>query len=277
MNTTYEAGMARLQALLDEPVEPRSPVLRELADQRHERPDATVKVKQAAVVAVPDTDTGTGTFTALVSDYQTDRQNERFLPGAWDLAIAKIKAAGKPLPLLFGHSITTSDSVIGLVQPDDIWADEKGLWIKGWIDTADAVGQRLHRMIQKGVLSWSVGFTIGRKQRGKDGVTELAEVSELFEVSATPIPANPRATTTTMKSADDEREPPSLDELRRYEAELGLNDDEKRRQEIADEFRRGIVEAMTHTNGSDGEKTLRERAEKTARECGAIVVASFDC
>jgi hypothetical protein len=65
---TYEQGMARLEAVLAEPVEPRSPVLRELAEQRHERPEVTVKVKQAAVVEVPDT-AGTGTFTALVSDY----------------------------------------------------------------------------------------------------------------------------------------------------------------------------------------------------------------
>jgi HK97 family phage prohead protease len=104
--------------------------------------------------------------------------------------------------LLFGHDTHSPGSVIGLVQPDDIWADQRGLWIKGWLDVGDSLGQRLHRMVQKGVLSWSVGFTLARKQRGSDGINELVEVRELYEISATPLPANPRAVTTSSKATD---------------------------------------------------------------------------
>ena len=60
------------------------------------------------------------------------------------------------------------------------------------------------------MLTWSVGFSLARNQRGNDGVNELVEVRELYEVSATPLPANPRTSTAGMKAAD----VPSLDELR---------------------------------------------------------------
>jgi HK97 family phage prohead protease len=276
MNATTTAAMERLQSILDAPVRQRAPELRELAEHRAEHGRrADVIVKQVAVAEAPavEADTTSGTFTALVSDYQTDREGDRFMPGAWDKAIAQIRKAGRPIPLLFGHDTRTIGAVIGLVQPADVWADERGLWIKGWLDTGDTLGQRLYRMVQKGVLTWSVGFSLARNQRGQDGVNELVEVRELYEVSATPLPANPRTATAGMKSAD--REPPSLDELRRLEAELGLNENERRRQQTADELVALMRTAMGHTNG-DSAKALRARADRVAREFGPIQIASFD-
>jgi phage head maturation protease len=153
MSATTERAMERLQSVLDAPVRQRSPQVRELAEHRaqHGRPDDVI-VKQAVVAeaAPPETDTHTGTFTALVSDYETDREGDRFLPGAWDKAIATIRKAGRPLPVLFGHDTRSVGSVIGLVQADDVWADAEGLWIKGWLDTGDTLGRRLYRMVEKG-------------------------------------------------------------------------------------------------------------------------------
>jgi hypothetical protein len=160
--------------------------------------------------------------------------------------------------------------VIGLVQPDDIWADERGLWIKGWLDTGDTLGKRLYRMVEKGVLTWSVGFSLARNQRGNDGVNELVEVRELYEVSATPLPANPRTSTAGMKAAD----VPTLDELRNLEADLGLGipgEMQKFRAEIRDK----LLVAMGGTK-ADRAKTLRDRADRVAREHGPIHVATFD-
>jgi HK97 family phage prohead protease len=168
-------AQVRLDEVLDSPPTGKSrhaqtvDLARERA--RHARTDGLV-IKQVAVTTDVVEADATGTFTAMVSDYRTDRQGDRFMPGAWTKAIARIREAGRPLPLLFGHDTHNPGSVIGLVQPDDIWADERGLWIKGWLDVGDTLGQRLHRMVQKAVLSWSVGFTIARRQRGKDGVNE---------------------------------------------------------------------------------------------------------
>jgi hypothetical protein len=75
-------------------------------------------------------------------------------------------------------------------------------------------------MVQKGVLSWSVGFTLARKQRASDGINELVEVGELYEISATPVPANPRAVTTSSKATD---RIPTRAELLERETALGLD------------------------------------------------------
>jgi hypothetical protein len=139
MSTPMQATQERLDAVLAAPPtgKSRHTQVADLARQhaRHARADDLI-VKQVAVTDV-EAD-ATGSFTAMVSDYRTDRQGDRFLPGAWAKAIARIREAGRPLPLLFGHDTHSPGSVIGLVQPDDIWADERGLWIKGWWTSATA-------------------------------------------------------------------------------------------------------------------------------------------
>jgi hypothetical protein len=75
-------------------------------------------------------------------------------------------------------------------------------------------------MVQTGVLSWSVGFTLARRQRGRDGINELIEVGELYEISATPVPANPRAVTTSSKTT---HRIPTRTELLERETALGLD------------------------------------------------------
>lgn len=221
MSARMQAAQERLDAVLAAPPtgKSRHTQVADLARQhaRRARADDLV-VKEVAVTDV-EAD-ATGSFTAMVSDYQTDRQGDRFVPGAWAKAIARIREAGRPLPLLFGHDTHNPGSVIGLVQPEDIWADERGLWIKGWVDVGDSLGQRLHRMVQNGVLSWSVGFTLARKQRGSDGINELVEVGELYEISATPVPANPRAVTTSSKAT---ARIPTRAELLERETALGLD------------------------------------------------------
>jgi HK97 family phage prohead protease len=183
------------------------------------------------------------------------------------------------VPLLFGHDTRSVGAVIGLVQPDDIWADTRGLWIRGWLDTGDQLGQRLYRLVQKGVLSWSVGFSLARNQRGRDGANELVEVKELYEISATPLPANPRTATAGMKSTDPEHVP-SLDELRSFERELGLDPEAGR---LRKEMRDQILRHLNGANGTDGEEktltsaALKAKAMAIAREHAPIRVESFSC
>jgi hypothetical protein len=74
-----------------------------------------------------------------------------------------------------------------------------------------------------------------------------------------------------MKAAD----VPSLDELRSREASLDLDGNEQRRQQTADEFVAQLLTAMGGTNG-DKAKTLRDRADKTARQFGPIEIETFD-
>jgi HK97 family phage prohead protease len=180
------------------------------------------------------------------------------------------------LPLLFGHAPNNPSTVVGMAAPGDLWADERGLWLRGWLDTTDSLGQRFYRMVQKGVLTWSVGFRPARKHR-EAGVTVFDEVDELLEVSLTPIPANSRTFTASAKAAAEDRDVPSLEELREQERDLRLTGDEEERERVREETRRWVREVFDHSAAAADAKAVRAKAEQTAREVGPITVASFPC
>jgi HK97 family phage prohead protease len=214
-----EAGMRRLEAVLAAPPGPsRHEQVRELA-QRYAREPTELVTKEVAL-AEPTAEL-TGAFTALVSDYGVDRTGERFAVGAWDGALAKLRASGKATPVLFGHSASDLHSVLGMVPADGWRADEQGLWAEGWLDVSDPIGQKIYRMLQSAALSWSIGFTLqkgGARQEGN--VRVLEQVSEVMELSVTPLPANTGTRTVSAKA----HVVPTLDELEERERALGLDD-----------------------------------------------------
>jgi HK97 family phage prohead protease len=185
--------------------------------RRHDTPDVITKAAVAQVEAVDDE---IGTFEALVSDFGPDRTHERFDRHAFDNAIAKIRADGRNTPVLFGHTQTDANSVLGAVPPDGWRIAADGLHATGWLDVMDSVGSKIHRMLKAGNLQWSIGFSLvsGRKRR-EDGIVVLQEVDELLELSAVPVPANSRTRTLGVKA---DRVPTHAELLER-EAALGLS------------------------------------------------------
>jgi uncharacterized protein len=289
MSATTAAAMDRLQAVLDAPANGTS-IHQRVGDLAYERaeqplPDITVKRLAAPAEAVPET--VTGEFVALISDYQEDRQGERFAKGAFDSALAKIRQAGRAIPVLFGHDSTSVHAVVGMVPSDGFWADDEGLWARGQIDTTDQIGMKLHRMIKSGALAWSIGFRMPKGFRPRvdpDGVGVLDRIEELLELSAVPVPANARTRTVGIKSTQPSREPLSVTDLRQLERDLGLTDPDvdKFRQETYD----AVLRTLNHTadsNGGDEQKTaaeLRAKADRVARELeppAPIRIASFPC
>src|SRR5688500_4231332 len=98
------AAQERLDAVLAAPPTGKSrhtPVT-DLARQHTREHPTHIKAVAAVAATAPDY---TGEFEALVSDFRPDRQRERFAPAAFDGAIAKIRTAGRSVPVLFGHSI----------------------------------------------------------------------------------------------------------------------------------------------------------------------------
>lgn len=172
--------------------------------------DADVGIK---LIEAKPTEEITGEFLAKVSDFEFDREGERFHRDAFDSAIAKVKRESRAVPLLYGHDQRSTSSIIGHVPPEgwDVKAD--GLYARGVIDTTNAVGLRIYKMLQKGALSWSVGFAVSRR-RGK----VLEKVSELYELSVVPVPANDR--TRTLKLAGVEDTPPDEEDQRQRFADL---------------------------------------------------------
>jgi HK97 family phage prohead protease len=221
MTSMPAAAQARLDRVLSSPVRGRSrhDQTRDLA--RHHVPATDVITKAVAEVEAPD---AVGTFEALVSDYGPDRRDERFAPGAFDNAVAKIRRNGRSVPVMFGHAQADANAILGAVPPDGWRIDGEGLHARGWLDTADTVGLKIHRMLKNGALQWSIGFTLvdSRKASRRDqfGMRILDEVDELLELSAVPVPANSRTRTIGVKANN---HIPTAAELRAHEIELGLS------------------------------------------------------
>jgi HK97 family phage prohead protease len=160
----------------------------------------------------------TGEFTALVSDFELDREGERFDRHGFDDAIRLLRESGRAPPVLFGHDARSVHSVIGMVPAAQVWVDDTGLHMAGWIDVNDEVGRKVHRLLASGALAWSIGWRSGPTKREGNG--RVLSARELCEVSAVPIPANPSTATTSLK--DFSPAELSRDQLRTWAEAAGL-------------------------------------------------------
>lgn len=129
------------------------------------------------------------TITAYVSTYEWDRTDEKFAPGAWDLANYK----NNPV-VLWGHD--GSQPPIGRTL--DIREDEKGLLAVSEFDTESQRGAEVFGLFERGFLhAFSVGFQPKAYQmeqiEGKNTKGLVWTDAELLEFSAVSIPANPGA------------------------------------------------------------------------------------
>jgi len=88
--------MRRIDAVCDElpPARSRHQAVEALAVEYAARVHDDAEMHVKTVAEVEPTEEVTGEVTALVSDYGVDRTNERFVPGAWDNAIRKIRQKG---------------------------------------------------------------------------------------------------------------------------------------------------------------------------------------
>jgi HK97 family phage prohead protease len=136
-----------------------------------------------------------GTFTAIVSAWDADREQHVIERTAFDKTIAAWKASGKKLPLLFEHSTM----VVGAIDPASMHPTDAGLVVSGEVDRTDAEGRLVWRSVKAGTAGFSIGFMSKSKPREGGGRT-LTEI-DLLEISATSTPMHPSARVFDWKSA----------------------------------------------------------------------------
>lgn len=295
MTTTTAEQRDRLADLLA-PAQPKV-----LPDRPQERAPCH---KQVAAVA-PESAPVLGEFAAKISDFHKDRDGERFDAHAFDGAIAKIRADGRPVPVLFGHDSRTLGAVLGAIPPDGFTVKPDGLYCEGWIDVSTSVGRKVFDMLRRDVLKWSIGFSATKRRRDPDGTPVIAQVGELYELSAVPVPANSRTETVALKATDT---PTEDDQRRRLDpgafgrwmtAALKAHDRDDQEhgvpshtqladrlsqegiiarplRDLADADDAGILHGLSPTNGGrrdQGEKIAAAQAKSTA----AVTIASFPC
>src|SRR6266498_1931707 len=150
-------------------------------------------------------DTGPGEITGYASTYgNVDLQDDMIERGAFDKTLKDIAGAKSRLPLLdwHGNSITR---IIGSVL--ELKSTPAGLWFRAQF-TNDAEGQRARQLAKDGHLKGvSIGYSPIKgaiRSIGGNLVRVLSEV-RLHEISLTPIPANPEAVLSSVKSGEGQK------------------------------------------------------------------------
>ena len=129
-----------------------------------------------------------------------DSYGDVIAKGAFTETIAKRKESGHPFPLCWGHDL---NQIIGAVYPEDIEETDKGpLMTASFFNSA--LAQEKRELVKAGVVyQFSFAYDVLEADLVtlEDGTKaqELRKL-DLFEVSIVPIPANPRAEVTDIKS-----------------------------------------------------------------------------
>ena len=133
---------------------------------------------------------GTVTGIAWPADGMADRAGDRISGSAF----RHVKA---PLPILAGHDHS---------KPIGTWHSirwtAKGLEVQGRLELSIPEARQYRALAAAGGLALSIGGRFGNVKRLPNGEREVGTV-DLMEVSLVPVPANPGAAITSVKSASD--------------------------------------------------------------------------
>lgn len=157
------------------------------------------KYKEFALIKSAD---DAGTISGYFSTYDRipDSYGDVIAKGAFTETIRKRKESGHPFPLCWNHDL---NQIIGSVDPDDIEDTDKGPLMKASFFNTQ-LAQEKREIVKSGVV-YQFSFAYDVLEAGpvelENGVKayELKKL-ELFEVSIVPVPANPRAEMTDIKS-----------------------------------------------------------------------------
>jgi HK97 family phage prohead protease len=157
------------------------------------------KYKEFALIKSAD---DAGTISGYFSTYDRipDSYGDVIAKGAFTETIRKRKESGHPFPLCWNHDL---NQIIGSIDPDDIEDTDKGPLMKASFFNTQ-LAQEKREIVKSGVV-YQFSFAYDVLEAGpvelENGVKayELKKL-ELFEVSIVPVPANPRAEMTDIKS-----------------------------------------------------------------------------
>lgn len=130
-------------------------------------------------------DDGSVVIEGMAADFGEDRQDEAFLPGAFDEGVKSFLESNPAL--LYHHQF---DKALGRVL--DLQKRPDGWWMKAVIDPP-APGSWAEDVVEKVKRGTIKGLSVGGKFYRKlvDGRPRIFK-TDLMEVSVTPMPVNPR-------------------------------------------------------------------------------------
>lgn len=180
-----------------------------------------------------------GTFSAIVAVFgNVDYANDRIVAGAFASSLAKWKASGDPIPVIFSHQWDNLDAHIGEVVdskellPGDPLLDGTGLEANGGLWTKfllaveeDFAGRVAKRLDARTLKEFSFAYDVLSERTASDGVNELL-VLDVIEVGPTLKGMNPSTAllARAMKAAQDAGVSSVGDEILSDLREIGADD-----------------------------------------------------
>jgi HK97 family phage prohead protease len=159
-------------------------------------------MKHMLVKATVTEATDQGAFTAVISTVSIDRDGDIVEPTAVVEALQKWGPLGKKIPLSWDHEYD-ADHIIGHIEPTTVHEAAGEVVAEGWIDQSFDRGKHAWRLVKSGTLGFSYGYLVldAAPRQGGNGLHIKA--LDIFEVTATPIPANGDTRVLNYKSLDD--------------------------------------------------------------------------
>lgn len=147
-----------------------------------------------------------GSISGYFSTYEKtpDSYGDIIEDGAFTKTLERRKASGHPFPLCFNHDF---DKIIGVV--DSVEEKENGPYIEAHFLDTD-LAQDVRKFVQSGaVYQFSFAYDVLKRrdpsaEEKANGVTNVLQEVEVFEISVVTVPANQNAVVTDVKSVEPE-------------------------------------------------------------------------
>jgi uncharacterized protein len=163
-----------------------------------------------------------GAFSAVVASFgaEPDRQGDVIHRGAFTASLARWRASGQRIPVVWSHQTGDPSMVIGSADPVKSHETSEGLLLVGKLNVFDSpTAAHVRDLLKDGSIGgWSFGFKIvcSRPRRGGLDLLEL----DLGEAGPTVFPANPATRTVSVKNQEPDRREPRVPSHTELEARL---------------------------------------------------------
>jgi HK97 family phage prohead protease len=215
------------------------------------------------IATTTETDTEQGTFSALVSAWDSDREQDTIARDAFNKTIEAWQQSGKNLPLLYQHTT----AVVGAVDPFSMHPSVSGLVVAGEVDRSVPEGQQVWRSIKANTAGFSIGFAAESRPR-KGGGRELIEI-DLLEISWTPTPTNASTRALSWKHAQTRVPIPTDAELKQRAEALGIRPSRLTVKELKALSQEVVLEAASGLSATEQRqlaKASTQEREQNKRE-----------
>ncbi len=172
-------------------------------------------VLDTKAVSITTDDNGDLYIKGWASDFDEDRDDEQFEPGAFDHGV---KAFMETNPvLLYNHRFGPGNALclgqVEVMERRPMPSGKSGMWMEARVDQAEpnTEARQVYNQIKRGTMR---GLSVGGKfyRRAVDGVRKIWK-ADIMEVSVTPVPANPRGLASVGAKAFGDDSDDGLDEI----------------------------------------------------------------